>query len=978
MGAFSLDISGQDAVPSIADPPARIAGGLNSLQGARVSEIRIGGGGIEHPEWLESLITQKVNNPLDKYKVRQSVQALYNTGRFAAIQVQAQQNQKGEVVLIFDARENFFFSSILVEGAPDSPSGNQLVNASKLNLGEQFTAQKITTAIDSMLRLLQENGYYRARINPVYNWDNTKQQVNLTFWIAKGARARVGRINITGSPGFSTAEILSATGIESGDYVSARDVNRALRRLRSKYQRHDRVAAQVVLTRRDYHPESDTLDYTFDIVPGPAFKVRVEGAALRTGQIKKSVPIYQENAVDDDLLNEGSRNLRDHLQSKGYFDAKVTYERQSAGPDREDVIYKVNAGERHKVVEIALEGNKYFSRSIIRERMLIQPAGGLQLHGLFSQSLLAHDVNAIVGLYQSNGFLQVKVEPKVEDDYEGHIGQLKVTIKMDEGPQTLVGKLTIEGNSAVADDVIRALISSTEGQPYSDANVGSDQTEVTNYYFNHGFPDVRFEVTAKPEPQDPQRVDLTYKITEGPQIFVENVLISGLNYTKGFVVNREIALHPDQPLSQEQMLDSQQRLYDLGIFNAVDMAVQNPEGDATHKNVVFQLAEARRYTFTYGGGFEVQTGQPVGTTNPQGSAGASGRVSFDVTRLNFRGRDQTLTLQTRYGNLQKRILVGYESPRWFDLKQLTFNLTAFYDDTFNVRTFEAKRLEGAAEVKERVDKATTFLYRLIYRRVSIPAGTLVIDPNLIPLFSQPVRVGLPAFTYLRDTRDDPTDSHKGAFSTMDSGLASSVFGSESNFGRVLLQNSTYYQFFKKRWVFARSTRIGIEELYGSTTFVPLPERFFAGGSNSHRGFGLNQAGPRDLQTGFPLGGQALFLNNLELRTPPLPLPFVGNDLSMVLFHDMGNVFDTPGHMFSNLLRYTQPNRSACQNTVTPNCNFSYISHAIGSGIRYRTPIGPVSFDLGYNLNPPLFPIAEQNRFDTLRNFNFSFSIGQTF
>ena len=707
-------------------------------------------------------------------------------------------------------------------------------------------------------------------------------------------------------------------------------------------------------------------------------QVKVEGAALRKGLVKKHVPIYEENAVDDDLLNEGSRNLRDYFQTKGYFDAPVGYRQKTVSSDRLDVIFDVDKGDRHKVLEIALIGNKYFPRATLRERMQTQPAGGLQLHGLDSQSILARDVNAIESLYRANGFLQVKATPLVQDDYEGKIGQIKITINIDEGPQTVVGKLTIQGNSAVPDETIRGLITSTEGQPFSDSNIAADQTEVTNYYFNHGFPEVRFESSTRPDPAQATRMDLTYKITEGPQIFVDHVLLSGLHFTRGFVVTREISVNPRDPLSQERMLDSQQHLYDLGIFNSVETAVQNPEGDAAYKSVLFQVDEARRYTFTYGVGFEVQTGQRGSVSNPQGEAGASARVSFNVTRLNFRGRDQTLTLQTRYGNLQKRILVGYESPRWFDFKNLTFNLTAFYDDTFDVRTFEARRLEGSAQIRQRVNKATTLLYRLIYRRVSIPADTLVIDPDLIPLFSQPVRVGMPAFTYIRDTRDDPTDSHKGMFSSLDSGVASSSCGSESNFGRRLLQNSTYYQFHKKRWVFARNTRIGVERPYGSTAFIPLPELFFAGGSNSHRGFGLNQAGPRDLQTGFPLGGQALFLNNLELRTPPLPLPFVGNDLSAVVFHDMGNVFPTATDMWTNLFRYVQPNRASCENTVTPNCNFKYISHAIGSGIRYRTPIGPVSFDLGYNLNPPLFPIAQQNRSQTLGHFNFYFSIGQTF
>jgi outer membrane protein assembly factor BamA len=206
---------------------------------------------------------------------------------------------------------------------------------------------------------------------------------------------------------------------------------------------------------------------------------------------------------------------------------------------------------------------------------------------------------------------------------------------------------------------------------------------------------------------------------------------------------------------------------------------------------------------------------------------------------------------------------------------------------------------------------------------------------------------------------------------------------------VVVQNSSYYQFHKRRWVFARNTRIGVEEPFASTQFVPLPELFFAGGPTSHRGFGINQAGPRDLTTGFPLGGEAVFLNNVELRSPALPLPFVGNNLSTVLFHDMGNAFATTGDMVSGFFRYSQPNRNACLNPATAAfCRFDYVSHAVGGGVRYRTPIGPVSFDVGYNLNPPAFPIAATQATPTtpatpatsqvLRHLNFFFNVGQTF
>jgi outer membrane protein assembly complex protein YaeT len=969
----------QPPAAHVADSPAPATESLNRLEGLPVAEIHISSPAIQHPAWLEPLVEQKAHEPLDKRKVRQSVQALFNTGRFSEIQVEAQRNPRGEIVLTFNGRENFFFGSIRVEGAPTPLNNTQLVNASKLTLGDQFTEEKVTAGIAGMQHVLQENGYYRAVIQPFYEWDTENQQLRIAFVVNHGPRARVGHITVTGSPGYDVYQILEISKLHPGDTVSTGQTTRALQHLRKKFQKSNRLEAQVSITQRVYHPETNALDYTFDIVRGPLVTIKVEGASLRKGLIKRYVPIYEENAVDSDLLNEGKNKIRDYFQTKGFFDTQVdAVEKDNPAADRTDVTFHVDQGKRHKLLEITLDGNKYFPRETIRERMTMQPAGGLLLYGLYSQTILGRDVSSIEDLYHANGFLQAKVSPNVQDDYLGKVGQIKVTLKIDEGPQTLVGKLTIQGNSAVPSDTLRGLISATEGQPYSETSIANDQSLVTNYYFNHGFPEIRFASSVKPEPGAANRMDVSYKLTEGDQVFVDKVLISGLHYTKGFIVEREMAVQSGDPLSQEDMLDSQRRLYDLGIFNAVEMAVQNPEGEATHKNVTYQVTEAQRYTFTYGVGFEVATGQPSASTAPQGDTGASARVSFDVTRLNFRGRDHTITLQTRYGNLQKRALVSYQAPRWFDYKNLTMSLTAFYDDTFDVRTFEARRLEGSAEIKQTLNKGTTLFYRFTYRRVDIPENSLVIDPNLVPLFSQPVRVGMPALTYIRDTRDDPTDSHKGAFTSLDGGAASGYFGSQANFSRFLAQNSTYYQFHKKRWVFARSTRIGFEEPFSSTDFIPLPERFFAGGSNSLRGFGINQAGPRDLQTGFPLGGQAIFLNNLELRTPPLPLPLVGNDVSAVVFHDMGNVFSSAGDIVDSLLRHSQPHPSSCTDLAVLDCNFNYVSHAVGGGVRYRTPIGPVSFDLGYNLNPPAFPVARENRVDQLKHFNFFFSIGQTF
>jgi outer membrane protein assembly factor BamA len=290
-------------------------------------------------------------------------------------------------------------------------------------------------------------------------------------------------------------------------------------------------------------------------------------------------------------------------------------------------------------------------------------------------------------------------------------------------------------------------------------------------------------------------------------------------------------------------------------------------------------------------------------------------------------------------------------------------------------------LEFATQLEEKVGKAITLLYGFSYRRVLATDFPPNFDKTTIDLNSQPVRVGMPSIAVLRDRRDDPIDATKGNYILGNFGVASGIFGSEANFGRVFLQNSTYYTI-KKRFVFARSTRFGFETPYNNTIDIPLPERFFEGGGNSHRGFSINQAGPRDPASGTPLGGNADFINNIELRLPPVMLPLVQQNLSFVVFHDMGNVFASTSDLFHNLAQWHQRNGAACKRDLTVDCDFNFIAHAVGTGVRYKTPIGPIRVDLGYNLNPAVFqirqPLTGTPKSDTLRHFNIFFSIGQTF
>jgi len=1001
----------QENPPQSQAPPASVWGGMTAYLGRTVQSIDFPE--IPKSEWakLLELIPQKAGQPLDRDRIRDSILALHDTGRFGDLRVEAERNTEGNVLLHFVTASNYFVGQINVEGTPAHPAANQVANAAKLQLGELFTRDKVSRAVQKIYQLMQENGYYQSTINEEELKHPQTQQVDINLRISPGRQAQVGTIAANGSPGYSIGQIEDIGKIHPGDSVTAQRITNALDRLRKRYQKQNRLLAQVALFSKSYRPEANAVDYVFDINPGPRVEIVTEGFKISRSLLKRNVPVYEENALDDDLLNEGRRNLLNFMQTRGYFDAKVTLQKRSDPNEKQlRVIYIVDPGPRHKLLKVEITGNKVFSDDQLRSRMQVQPAGRFLTHGRYSQGLLNSDIRFLEeNPYRYNGFSQVKITPTVIDDYEGRKNELVVKLQIDEGPQTLVAALNIVGNTTTLEDAMPAL-NTSPGQGFSQTRIAEDREIILNYYFNHGFPDASFEASTQPA-SDANHIDVTFTIHEGKRVFVDQVFVSGLNYTRPFVVQREIAVKAGDPLSQIDMLNTQKNLYDLGIFSQVDTAIQNPEGNEREKNVLVDVQEAKRYTFNYGIGLEFQTQPAVGKNQPLGQTGVSPRVSFSVTRLNFRGRSHTITFKANAGRLQQRGLLSYEAPRWFNNPDWRLTFTTFYDNTVDVSTFTSERLEGSVQAEQRISKSSVIDYRMTFRRVL--ATNVAIKSNLIPLLSQPTRVGMPGLSYIRNKRDSDLETTKGNYTTIDGGVADSHFGSEADFSRLLLQNSTYHAFGKNRpqerkYVFARSTRIGIEDVYGNTyihvpqrtcvssatvkcppapRLIPLPERFFSGGGNSHRGFGLNQAGPRDLTSGYPLGGSALFLNNLELRMPPPTLPFFQENLSFAIFHDAGNVF-TDGHdMLHNLLRWKQKNAQAClQQSTASQCDFSYISHAIGVGVRYKTPVGPVRFDFGYNLNPPAFPSFQTNPVTKAQtfvpqhasHFNVFFSIGQTF
>jgi outer membrane translocation and assembly module TamA len=395
-------------------------------------------------------------------------------------------------------------------------------------------------------------------------------------------------------------------------------------------------------------------------------------------------------------------------------------------------------------------------------------------------------------------------------------------------------------------------------------------------------------------------------------------------------------------------------------------------------------------------------------------------VELDVSRINLWGRNQSITFKSEYGSLEQQFTANYNWPRFFNHPSFDFSFGGGYINAQNVVTFASSTAEGDVRATQHPNLVDTLIYQISFRRVKVDPNTIQVSPDLIPLLSEPVRVAGPELTWIHDTRrPEPLDAQSGMYNSVQIFATDNVFlTSEANYAHFDWSNATYYGLGKqKKFVLARNTRFGMERVFGEARYesIPLPERLYAGGPESLRGFPLNSSGPRDSLTGFPIGGAGVFVNQTELRLPNPQLPYFGNSLGFVIFHDMGNVFNNSSDIWPSAIRIKQPHSYTCtaaaylnptvQQEVTRSsstnptgqCDFNDFSHTLGIGARYHTPIGPIRFDVGYNLNPPVYPViisygtsstSSSNScavssqmapcYGQAGHFNFFFSIGQAF
>jgi outer membrane protein insertion porin family len=947
----------QDASPVAPETqPDSYAG----FEGRNVSKIDIAVRPSEDVTAIRALIRQSASQPFSIEAIKSTVGALQKTGRFTQVQVTLEPQAAGLRVL-FILQPVYDIGLVSFPGATKAFPYSRLLQAANIPTSSPFVPDYLVDEEKSLLRFFISEGFFAATANTRTQVDDAHHIVNITFDCELHSRAKVSEVVVRGLSAEETAGVqntlssfwatVAGVSLKPGTTYSHGRVEKSLEHLRARFRKQGRLAPKA-RAEPVYDSGTNRAQIMLTVEPGPIVIVRVDGAHIWKRTERKLLPIYQENAVDQDLVDEGSRNLVSYFQAKSYFDVKVD-SHVDKQPDRVNVAYHIDRGSRHRVRDIKYTGNRYFASDQLNAHIAIQKGKFFYERGKFSQDLLKKSTASLMALYRNAGFAKASVNPEVADREPN----IEVTFTIDEGPQDRVHDLkTVDHNDQTIQLKIgKRPLQLAAGKPYSAHLLQADRSYVLAEYLNRGYPNVQFDSKVTPSDSDSHSIDVVYKVDEGASVRIGQAVLLGAEHTRPSFVKATTGpkLSEGKPLGEGTLLQSESDLYNLGIFDWASVTPSNSPDSQGEQQVLIRVHESKRNTMDVGGGIEVMPRNgniPVGSVIVPGLPPVSlgnkftvsqksfigPRGSLQLARHNLRGRAETATLGLVASRLDQRISFTYadadlHGSTWSSLYSLSAERTS------QNPIFTALLQQTSFQVEKTLDRKHTqkVIGGYSYQRTDL---SNILIPELVLPQDQRVKLSTAYVRYVRDTRDKPLDAHHGIYQSFNFGVTPEVLGSSSSFARFFGQTA-FYRPIRPWLTWANNFRLGLAAPFGAEGYVPLSERFFSGGPDSLRGFPIEGAGPQrsipvcsnpaDSSTctliSVPSGGLMLAIFNSEAR---FPIPLNAN-LGGVVFYDGGNVYaNINAHQF-----------------------LSNYSNSIGIGLRYNTRVGPIRVDVGRNLNP---------------------------
>ncbi len=837
--------------------------------------------------------------PIDEGRVRDGIKRAFLKGIFDDIAVEVDDWERAAVRI--RVREKPRVEKISVAGDHAFSRGT-ILSLFPVKEGEYLSCNAVEKAAGALREAIAIRGFPRARVDAAVEPLGGRSRVGIRLIVDTGVPERIAKIVIVGT----TDDVRSVLRISEGDIYDQITVQKEIERVRKYYKdRHYLRPTVKLLSYRDGV-------LVLSVLPGRRLLIAIDGNEAISGKkILAEMPFRDAEDFNDDIVQEAVHRLQALYHANGFPFAQIA----PVVTERNDVItvtFFIFEGKMVRTGRISFDG---VSLDEDRLRRILSLREGT----LYNPEFFETDRETLRDFYFALGYLNVSIG-EFRTSYDETSRTMNITIPVEEGERTEIGRIDIVGTRIVSEDEVRRIMQLQPGAPYNDVDISNARYRLIEFYTTKGFPMV--DVTVQ-RSFDAHRANVLFVIEEGPLTLFGKTIVTGNRKTRYAVIRRELLKEENAPFDYSLLRKEKQRLYRLGLFT--DVNVEMLEGENQRRDVLVSLHEGNAGAVEFGLGY---------------SDYEQYRGYLDVSYRNLWGMHRQASVRTELSALHRRLILQYYEPWFLDgaTALRAFFLTEHREE-INIDTRETRYKLSRNAISSGVErKIGPHIKSELFYEFSV-VNTYDVQPDVIltredtgTLVISGLRLGL-----IYDTRNDPFYPSRGILAGVAAKLTSPLFLSESDFVKLSFYGNIYHELVSGI-VCAASLRGGFAKGYGATAELPIVERFFLGGRTTVRGYEQDTLGPKG-SDGSPTGGNAFLMENLELRIS------LGRGFGLVTFLDGGNVWRE--------VEDIDPSES---------------TFTTGIGFRYETPVGPLRVDYGHKL---------QRKRDESRG-ELHFSIGHAF
>jgi outer membrane protein insertion porin family len=858
---------------------------------------------------------------LSEENLTASLDALRLSNRFAAIHVDTA-GEPGATILIFTLTPYRYISQIRISGAYPLFE-RDILNQMTIYPGNPYTGKDLSSQIAAIKALYRREGFIDPQVTVSSQTDPDGDTVTVRVDVDRGPHFSMGRLTFSGVRGVSTASLKwrmrtwrTAQVPKVGRFSEYR-LKQDMESLLAHYRRQG--FADVELSYRLSEPdEAHRVDVTLEVTEGPRYRVEIEGNRhFWNLTLRKDLVLDTRGNRGNSGVRRSIRNIEKRYRAAGFLDAQVTVEKTDAAGDpvpTRQLRLLIDEGPQTIVQELDIAGNRVVPDRAIQDQVLTQPPS-LFHDGALVPETLDEDVSAVISLYTEKGFLDRTVDAEVA--FSGDRTGADVTLDIEEGPQAVVRAIAVTGLEGTSHEAARQQLVHRIGEPFRQAALDQEREAILGLVAAQGHPHTTVNPTVTFS-DDRTQVDIVHAVDPGPLVTLGEVFIAGNLRTRDRILRRVLDVTPGMPLSLRELNDGQRRLRDLDILQNVSFRTLGLKERQETVNLFVEVEEVKPYFTQFGTGYE-------------SDRGLFGRAT--VGDRNLFGRNKSLWASAEVSQTGYRLETRLTEPRIFNTPT-TASLGLFNEELteFN-QPFGTRTTGGSLGFTRQWERVlTTALSFSLERR-----DQFRVDDDPLSAVEEETRTIFVTTPFVRyDTRDSFIRPTRGYYASLGVDISKGLDNQLDDFVRYLF-DTRYFVSPMEKLTLAAMFRFGQVLPYSEAGLVPDDQLFFLGGIRDVRGFGQNLL--RYDGVGNPVGGKTAVVGSLEARFE------LGLNLELTTFFDLGSVQDAQVEAGSDRFR-----------------------PAVGLGLRYITPIGPMGLLYGIPLDRDEGEPAGQ----------FHLSIGYTF